>query len=166
MSDKFNIEVDEDGNLNFQLSPVELWFLLSAEQQEDMFLLNEGVIYDIVQKILANTVSNNISSPTYNSAIHKLRESLVASKDVIGNAAYMLIEELTRQLFTARTEATFFQKAHSKCYYYILDNDMLPPESTGEKTNYSLRPAREIKQELLDLITESMKEINPDEQLI
>jgi len=160
LTERITLGVDDDGNLQVNISAWNVWQLMTGEQKELVY--DDSAHWSIIKNALHHELGRGVSGPHFNNSLHKLREMICSDPELVNNIVVSLVSELLRQWGIEEQKRRKAEKAYWGAYHGIDHNimkDYPSPSSIGEKGDHLRFTSEEVKDEMIAKFGDLMKDL-------
>lgn len=162
-----SLAIDPDGNINLAIEVWGLWWALPEETRE--YIIRDVAYWHIIEESLNYELGKSLSTPGFNSSIHKLREMIVTNPEFVNDITVSFIKQLLEETAKAEQDKRKAEQAFWKLYhdtYHSGDRDMRVtfPNDIGREDKYLRVSTKEVRQEIMDHFRELLKKERKEQE--
>lgn len=156
------LERDED-KVTITLDLWGIWSALPEKHKEAV--LSDSAWWYIIKESLAYQLGKSLSTPSFNSSIHKLREMIVANPEFVNNITVTFIKQILEEWAKSKQSERKAGQAFWKLYHQVRDaersSDRLQidcPSDINRGDDYMRVSTKEVRSEIMDKFSNLLKE--------
>jgi len=141
---------------------LDLWGIWSALPEEHKeAVLSDSAWWYIIKESLAYQLGKSLSTPSFNSSIHKLREMIVADPEFVNDITVTFIKQILEEWAKSAQEERKANQAFWKLYHQtrgVATEKTTYPSEINRGDDYMRVSTKEVRSEIMDKFSNLLKE--------